>query len=336
MARRLPRGLTRTKKGWRLTVEVRGQRWSKRYPLSISYDDVLEKLVDARKERKSKTPADPTGTLGADITRYLADFYKGHAGYAERERHLTLWKKALGADTWRSQIKRDDVARVISSWRSVGLAADTCNKRRTALLALFHALDGRGGSNPVREVPKLRAPAPLPRGLDYRVIEKALKKLPRRTRARLTVMAYTGIRPGQLMKLAPTDWDVARHLLTVPATAKGRGTKPYVIPLSEKAELALRALDALEAWGTFTTSPMARMWKAAAIAVGLPASTVPYDLRHSFGTAIYRKTGDLKATKELMGHAAIRMTERYTLAAVPARQKAALYATFPKKTRKAS
>jgi len=62
---------------------------------------------------------------------------------------------------------------------------------------------------------------------------------------------------------------------------------------------------------------------------------VPYDLRHSFGTAIYRATGDLKITKELMGHSAIRMTERYTLAAVPQRRTAAMKVAFPPRRKSA-
>src|SRR6185295_184577 len=94
--------------------------------------------------------------------------------------------------------------------------------------------------------------------------------------------------------------------LTVPGTTKGRGTKPYVVPLAPQATEALKEFDALNAWGMFTWAPMARMWKAAATKAKLPAGTVPYDLRHSFGTAIYRSTGDLKVTKELMGHSAIR------------------------------
>jgi integrase len=126
----------------------------------------------------------------------------------------------------RSALTTDDVTRVLHGWRAAGLAAETCNKRRTALLALFHALDGRGGSNPVRQAPKFRAPDPLPRGLAYDQIEKALAQLPRcKTKARLTLMAYTGMRPGQIMRLTPDDWDHRLHMITVPGTAKGRGTR---------------------------------------------------------------------------------------------------------------
>lgn len=45
----------------------------------------------------------------------------------------------------------------------------------------------------------------------------------------------------------------------------------------------------------------------------------PYDLRHTFGTAVCAATGGLHATQQLMGHKSQAMTDRYTLAAVPER-----------------
>lgn len=322
-----PRGLTRDRKGWRITVGIgAGKVHRERRAPTVPIEDAKKDLVEVRKRWTAGRKGPGTGTLGADVTRYLRDYCTGRPHHDERQRHLQLWVDALGEDTQRHAITKDDIARVLHDWR-LTLAADTCNKRRTALLALYHALDGRGASNPVREIPKFRAPDALPRGLDYRLIERALKKLPQcKTRARLAVLAYTGIRAGQLMKLTPDDWDDRQHVLTVPGTAKGRGTKPYVVPLSERARLALKAFDRLDAWGSFTWAPMARMWKAAAEKAKLPAGTRPYDLRHSFGTAIYRATGDIQAARKLLGHSSLRVTERYTLAAVPAQQLAAIAA----------
>jgi len=326
---RLPRGLTKRPEGWRITVQHDGRLYQKRFRPSTLQQTVEAELLKARQRWHAGQHGPPAGTFAADVTRYLTDYFAGRPGLEERTRHLQLWRDALGDDTPRSAITRDDIARALNGWRAQGLAAETCNKRRTALLALYHALDGKGGSNPVREVPKFRPPDPLPRGLAYDRIEKALKAMPRcKTQARLRVLAYTGIRAGQLMKLTPDHWDTRRHVLTVPGTTKGRGTKPYVIPLSRLATEALKAFDALEAWGSFTGAPMARMWEAAAGIAKLPADSVPYDLRHSFGTRIFLKTGNLKAAKDLLGHSSLRMTERYTLAAVPQQKIAAVKASF--------
>jgi integrase len=76
-------------------------------------------------------------------------------------------------------------------------------------------------------------------------------------------MAYTGMRPGQIMRLTPDDWDDtaahdhrARH---------GEGPRHEGVrdaALGSQARAALKAFDTLDAWGTFTWAPMARMWKS--------------------------------------------------------------------------
>jgi len=333
--------MTETPFGWRISLGPGGSLFQKRYRRSqYTREQVEDELRKAQRAQPAGKADDPDGTLGADITRYLEDHFKGRPGFAERKRHLELWRDALGTDTLRSDLTRDDFARVLNGWKAEGLAPDTCNKRRTAMLALYHALDGRGGSNPVREIPKFRVADPLPRGVAYDLIEKALAKLPRsKTEARLRLMAYTGLRQGQIMKLTPDHWDHKQHMLTVPGTAKGRGTRAYVVPLSTQAQAALKAFDGLEAWGMFTYAPAARLWRQAWYCavkkikrtpyIEVPkdfVAPVPYDLRHSFGTAIYQATGDLNAARKLLGHSSLRMTDRYTLAAVPGQQLAAVRA----------
>lgn len=338
---KLPRGITRTSKGWRIYVS-RGPGqppFTKRFPPSTSLDDVKAEREKAKSRQTAGLHHTPRESFEEDVKRYLRDYFAGRSVDArtERERHLTLWHTALahaprgesvlGADFVRSAVTRDDISRVLQQWRTT-LQADTCNKRRTALLALYHALDGRGGQNPVREIPKFRAPDPLPRGRSYADIEKAFDQLPLcKTKARLQVLAYTGMRPGQLMALQPRDWDHREHVVTVPSSGKGRGTKPYTIPLMGRAREALKLFDTLDAWGRFTWAPMNRMWQAAWRAAKLqePAPVV-YDLRHSFGSAIYRATGDIQAARKLLGHSSLRMTERYTLAAVGDQQVAAIAA----------
>jgi integrase len=326
---KLPRGISRNAKGWRISVAVHGVIKQQRFKPRTPQATVEAALLKARQRWGAAQLGPSDGTLAADVRRYLADHVTGRPGLEERRRHLQLWLTALGEETLRADVTRDDLARVLNGWKASGLAADTCNKRRTALLALYHALDGKGGPNPVRDVPKFRPPDPLPRGITYPAIERAFKLMPRcKTKARLRVMAYTGMRPGQLMKLTPDAWEPRRHVLTVPGTTKGRGTKPYVLPLSALATAALKEFDACEAWGRFTWAPMGRFWKRYATAAKLPPGTVPYDLRHSFATQLFRKTGNLKVVKDLLGHSSFRMTERYLLAAVPKHKVEAIRMAF--------
>jgi site-specific recombinase XerD len=101
------------------------------------------------------------------------------------------------------------------------------------------------------------------------------------------------------------------------------------------AEAAVAALKRFNAFGKpFSTSSVYKSWKLAQTNAGRPpqgGSTVPvrpYDLRHSFGSAIYAASGDQYAVQQLLGHAQSRTTERYTLAAVSGRLKAVVEGTF--------
>jgi integrase len=252
-------------------------------------------------------------TLAADVTRYLKTLTKRSKDDAENL--LRHWLPAFG-DTRRNEITTLALREHAASWTC---APSTYNHRRQALISLYAALDGQDAPNPARGLPKRQEQPHAPKALPYDVIRATFKAMPEsQSKARLMLMAYTGLPQMQIEKLTPLDWQRDERRLRVTPRRKGAGSAGRWLPLSEDAHAAMELFDRLKCWGGFSRSSLNKAWKRYG-----PKGTNPYSLRHSWITELYRRSnGDVIAVQQLALHARLEQTQRYAAAAIEDRMAA--------------
>jgi integrase/recombinase XerC len=137
----------------------------------------------------------------------------------------------------------------------------------------------------------------------------------------LETLYSTGIRAGELVGMNFDDIDRGERLVRV----RGKGRKERVVPIGQKA---LSAIDAYVRAGKETTGTKAvftgprgnrltvrtvqRILEKYRKKLTLMQKATPHTLRHSFATHMLESGADLRAIQELLGHASLSTTQRYT------------------------
>lgn len=343
---RVAKHISRDANGYSVRIEAKGPPIEQRFPLSTPLDTVKAWRDDELLRRKALAAAGelPPGDFAAEAQKYLAAV-RALPEYVQRARDIELWC-ARFKGRQRDSITPLDIRTARDEWLTVGpkmvqrrvrgerrwvpvpkpLSASTVNKRLRALENLWTVLDGRKAYNPVREVPEPQEPDAAPRGLSYAVIERLLEHMPRsQTRARLRVMAYTGLAQVELAGLKRADVDLEQRAVLVRRRRKGRHGKmaaPALHPLTDEAVEAFKEFARENCWGAFSVSAMWSFFQRAARAAGYTGLR-PYDFRHSYGTALFRATGDLAATQGMLRQRSGVTTLRYVAAAVAPRARLA-------------
>lgn len=330
----------------RVVARAGDAQLERRYPLGTDVKTMQRWQLNTKADLMASLPA-PTvkGSIAGDTPLYLATL---HGRRRKDDRALLQhWIDSPLADVPRQQITRTMVKAQLATWEAAGASASSLNHRLRALRNLYRELDGDEDPNPTDKIKKRTEPPPQPRGVSYDLIEAIIAYMPDRGRAarggtqtgvslgkaRARVMAWTGLPPAQVMQLQRVHFNRKARTLAVQPRRKGKGTPAQTIPLLPQAVDALQGFFDAGAEGRFNMSAFYQQWKRAQHALeralrhqveqaGGDPSTVtvprirPYDLRHSFGTEVYRRSRDLLAVRKLMLHAKVTTSERYIEGAV--------------------
>lgn len=143
-----------------------------------------------------------------------------------------------------------------------------------------------------------------------------------RDRAVLETLYSTGIRASELVQLDEEDVDRREGVVRV----KGKGRKERIVPIGSSALQALNQYRQLRdkkpgasqvmfanlRGGRLTSRSVGRIVKRYLDACGSKGKVSPHTLRHSFATHLLNAGADLRAVQELLGHASLSTTQKYT------------------------
>lgn len=220
--------------------------------------------------------------------------------------------------------------------QAVSLSAATRARRLAALKSFYAFLTRRGvlAANPARRVKTPRLPQRLPRAVPvdeaFALMDApdAEKLLEARDAAMLEVLYGGGLRVAELVGLDVKDVDRASGVVRV----LGKGNKERLCPLHPGV------FERLDAWlarrqeilagpgkkkapealflnfrgGRLTTRSVQRHLARYVQRLALNRKVTPHALRHSFATHLLAGGVDIRSIQELLGHASLSTTQRYT------------------------
>ncbi|WP_242912344.1 tyrosine recombinase XerC [Brevundimonas pishanensis] len=142
-----------------------------------------------------------------------------------------------------------------------------------------------------------------------------------RDRAVLTLLYGCGLRISEGLSLLRKDAPLGDSVRIV-----GKGSKTRIVPVLPQVSKAVDDYIDLCPWPLAPDEPLFRAKRGGPLSprqvqatvqrlrgrLGLPASATPHALRHSFATHLLGAGADLRSIQELLGHASLSTTQKYT------------------------
>lgn len=184
-------------------------------------------------------------------------------------------------------------------------------------------------TDPARQVqaPKLPKKIPVFLGVDemLQLLEsvQGTDWMSRRNRALLELLYSSGLRVSELVHLSLDDVDLQEQIVRV----LGKGGKERLVPFGRSAKqylenyLIARQTKVASGESAVFINKFGRRLSARSVErlietlrrkAGLVSRVTPHTLRHSFATHLLDGGADLRSIQELLGHASLSTTQKYT------------------------
>jgi len=254
------------------------------------------------------------------------------------ERFLAAYRGEAASLDALSRLEMRDFRAFLAERRREGLAPPSLKLELSALKSFFRFLRKRAGvENDAIDAmrgPRMkeRLPRPVSAADAAALIERAATTSPSpraaewekaRDAALFTLLYGAGLRISEALSLRRRDAPLGE---TLRITGKGGKTRavPLIAAAREAVDAYVRACPHVA--GAAADGPLfyslrgkplspalaQRTMRRLRGALGLPDSATPHALRHAFATHLLAAGGDLRAVQELLGHASLAATQRYT------------------------
>ena len=235
-----------------------------------------------------------------------------------------------------AELEARDFRAFLAERRREGLAPPSLKLELSALKSFYKFLRKRAGVEndaiAAMRGPRMkeRLPRPVSAADAEALIARAAttKPSPRaehweqaRDAALLTLLYGAGLRISEVLSLRWKDAPLEDAL-----RIRGKGGKTRLAPIIPAARDAVSVYTQQCPYGGEADDPLffssrgkplsatlaQRTMRRLRGALGLPDSATPHALRHAFATHLLAAGGDLRAVQELLGHASLAATQRYT------------------------
>lgn len=253
---------------------------------------------------------------------------------------LRQFSEYLGANHSKLDVQTSEGLKAITTVVVRGFLADLFKKNSAASVArklasvrsFFQYYVKRGvlTTNVAKDVSSPKVPRRLPNFLSIDEMFKLLEgpqgsgALTLRDKAIMELLYASGLRVSELVGLDLNQISLAEKVVSV----IGKGNKERRVPIGEKAKESLqkyieartgivsddttKAVFVNRRGGRLTPRSVERLIQKYIKVCGIDKRVTPHVIRHTFATHLLNAGADLRGIQELLGHASLSTTQKYT------------------------